>query len=80
MPYLVPEELECGVIGAAMLMAVVTGDVADIPEATARMVRFQGEVLPDPKWVETYDRMMPIYARLYESAKGFYADLDALTT
>lgn len=79
-PYLVPEELECGVIGAAMLMAVANGDVADIPEATARMVRFQGEVLPDPKWVETYDRMMPIYARLYDSAKGFYADLDALTT
>ena len=77
-PYLVPEELECGVIGAAMLMAVGAGDLPDIEAASARMVRFTDEVAPDPAWTETYDRMMPIYSRLYASSRQFYDDLDAL--
>ena len=38
-PYLVPEELECGIVGAAMLMARGAGDVPDLEEAAARMVR-----------------------------------------
>ncbi len=77
-PYLVPEELECGVIGAAMLMATSTGDAPDLDTAASRMIRFAGEVAPDPEWAETYDRMMPIYTRLYETSQEFYDDLDRL--
>ena len=36
------------------------------------------EITPDPAWAERYDRMMPIYERLYRGAQAFYADLDAL--
>ncbi len=77
-PYVVPEELECGVVGAAALMAASTGDAPDLDAAVAQMVRFGGEIRPDPAWVDLYDRMMPIYARLYEHSKAFYDDLDAL--
>lgn len=77
-PYLVPEELECGVVGAAVLMAAATGRAGSVDAAAARMVRFAAEVAPDPAWRETYDRMMPIYDRLYDHSRAFYDDLDAL--
>lgn len=77
-PYLVPSELECGVVGAAMLMSVANGDNADLPTAAGRMVHFEKEIAPDPEWSEIYDRMMPIYSRLYDSAQGFYKDIEAL--
>lgn len=78
-PYLVPEELECGVIGAAMLMANAAGDVPSVAAAAERMVRFTDEVLPQPAWTEIYDRMMPIYSQLYDNAQAVYADIAALT-
>ena len=78
MPYVVPEELECGVVGAAALMAAATGNAADIDTAVARMVRFGAEITPDPQWADMYDRMMPVYARLYGRSKAFWEDLDAL--
>lgn len=78
-PYLVPEELECGIVGAAMLMAQATGDVPDIDTAARRMVRFGAEIAPDPGWAEVYDRMMPVYARLYDSAQEILADMADLT-
>jgi len=77
-PYIVPEELECGIVGAAMLAAVASGELADLDQATARMVRYGAEVLPDPAAAERYDRMMPVYARLYRAAQDFYDDLDRL--
>ncbi|AUC55456.1 pentose kinase [Sagittula sp. P11] len=77
-PYLVPEELECGVVGAAMLMAVATGNAPDLKAAATKMVRFADEVQPDPVWAEVYDRMMPIYARLYDSAQEILAEMEGL--
>lgn len=77
-PYLVPEELECGVVGAAMLMATATGDAPDLDRAAARMVRFATEVAPDPAWTEVYDRMAPIYRQLYVAANEIYPALDQL--
>ncbi|MCR9136371.1 MAG: FGGY family carbohydrate kinase [Alphaproteobacteria bacterium] len=77
-PYLVPEEPECGIVGAAALMAASTGGAPDLDTAVARMVRYETEIAPDPAWADLYDRMMPIYARLYEHSKSLYDDLDAL--
>lgn len=77
-PYLVPRELECGIVGSAMLMSVATGASPDMATATKRMVHFDQEVLPDPAWVDTYDKMMPIYSQLCDAAKPIYAALDAL--
>lgn len=77
-PYLVPDELECGVVGAAMLMAASTGDAPDLAGAAQNMVRFSQEILPDPAWSDIYDKMMPVYSGLYDAARPFYEQLDAL--
>ena len=77
-PYVVPEELECGVVGATALMAAATGHAPSLGAAVARMVRYETEIQPDPEWSDHYDRMMPIYTRLYEQSKTVYDDLDAL--
>lgn len=77
-PYLVTREPECGVVGAAAMMAVAVGNAPDLAEAVRRMVRHEREIDPDPEWADRYDRMMPVYERLYAAAQPFYADLDAL--
>jgi len=77
-PYLVPRELECGLVGAAAMMAVSVGDKPNLTAAIGDMVAFEREILPDPDWAEQYDRMMPIYVRLYEMTKSFHHDLDRL--
>lgn len=77
-PYQVPEELECGVVGAAILMAVASGNKSDIEDATRSMVRYGQQFKPIPDWVELYDKMMPVYADLYQSSQQFYDRIDAL--
>ena len=77
-PYLVPEELECGVVGAAMLMSVATGEAQDLETAAQKMVCYSSEVQPDPAWRDTFDEMMPIYSKLYQASQSIYDDLDAL--
>jgi len=77
-PILVPAEVECGVIGCALLAATASGQFATLGDAVRRFVRFEREVLPDPRASDTYDRMMPIFERLYASAQQFYDDLDGL--
>ncbi len=77
-PYLIPRELECGVVGAAAMMATATGDAPDLGTAVGRMVAYEREVAPNPAWTDLYDRMMPIYADLYRSSQGYYDRLDGL--
>jgi xylulokinase len=77
-PYLVPREPECTIVGAAAMMATAVGDAPDLAAAVARMVAFDAEIAPDPAWAARYDRMMPLYERLYRAAQAFYDDLDAL--
>lgn len=78
-PYLVAEEPESGVIGAGILMAVATGAAPDLAGATARMVRFGPEIVPDSAAADRYDAMMPLYSDLYRAAQPFYDRLDRLT-
>lgn len=78
-PILVPEEAECGVVGCAVLAALATGRFASLHEASAAMVRFDREIAPDAASADTYARMQPIFDRLYESAKAYWNDLDALS-
>jgi xylulokinase len=77
-PILVPAQLECGVIGCAILAATAHGQFARLGDAVAAFVQFEREVLPDPRASDTYDRMMPIFERLYVSSQQFYDDLDRL--
>ncbi|MBD0864617.1 MAG: pentose kinase [Rhodobacteraceae bacterium] len=77
-PYLVPEEPECGVVGAGIMMASATGDADGIKAGVRRMVRYGAEIRPDPGAVATYNAMAPIYQDLYVAAQAFYNRLDAL--
>ncbi|TRD15594.1 hypothetical protein [Palleronia caenipelagi] len=77
-PRLVREDLECGVVGAAMIMATATGPVPDLQTVAARMVRYTDEIDPDPARAEIYDRMMPFYAGLYREAADLHTELTAL--
>jgi xylulokinase len=77
-PYLVPRELECGVVGAAAMMMAAVGDAPDLAAAVGRMVAYEAEVEPDPAWADRYARMMPLFERLYTAGGAFWDDLDAL--
>ena len=77
-PIAVPEEPESGLIGCAALVAAVTGERRTPADAADALNRFGEDILPDPRWQERYDRMAPIFDRLYTGAQAFYDDLDAL--
>lgn len=77
-PYLIPAELECGVVGAACMMAVASGDAPDLKAAVARMVRYEREVAPNPAWRERYDRMAPVFEQLCANSVALYDRLDEL--
>ncbi|AMM13990.1 pentose kinase [Burkholderia sp. PAMC 28687] len=77
-PILVPAEVECGVMGCAILAATAHGQFARLGDAVSAFVQFEREVLPDPRAGDIYDRMMPLFERLYSSSQQFYDDLDRL--
>ncbi len=77
-PILVPEEAECGVVGCAAIAAAATGRFRKAEEAADAFVQYKGETHPDPAWVETYQRMQPVFNRLYQHSQALYDDLDAL--
>jgi len=77
-PYVVPEELECGVVGAAILMAHATGKFPNLRSASSHMVRLGEQINPNPAWCELYDRMMPIFSDLYNVSQQFYDRIDQL--
>ena len=77
-PYLVPKELECGIVGCAAIMSAATGKHSSIDDAVKFMVRYSKKIEPNPKLVELYNHMMPIYEDLYDNSQAFYDRLDAL--
>ena len=79
-PILIPREAECGIVGAAILADFALGRSSSIEASAARMVHHEREVEPDPAWAETYAQMQPVFDRLYDAAKPFYADLDRLAS
>lgn len=77
-PILVPSEPECGVIGCAAMVAAASGRFRTAQDAAATFVRYRAEVIPDPRWSETYFNMQPVFERLYWNSQPIYADIDAL--
>ena len=77
-PIVVPAEPEGGVIGCAMLAATALGYFPSLCDAARRFVHFEREFRPDPRACDIYDRMMPIFERLYAQSQGLYDDLDRL--
>ncbi|MBN8998095.1 MAG: pentose kinase, partial [Rhizobiales bacterium] len=77
-PIVVPREPECGVIGCAAMAATAAGRFGGIQDAVAAYVRYADEIQPDPRQSERYQRMQPLFDRLYRHSQAFYDDLDAL--
>ena len=77
-PFLVPAELESGVLGCAILAAVAVGRAASLAQAVEQYVAYSHEVLPDPAWQAKYDRMAPIFDALHENARARYDEISAM--
>ncbi|HWT29956.1 MAG TPA: FGGY family carbohydrate kinase, partial [Propylenella sp.] len=77
-PILVPEEAECSVVGCSALAACATGRFSTPADAATAFVRYDREIAPDPAWAERYQRMQPVFDRLYLGSQAYYDDLDAL--
>jgi len=77
-PIVVPKEAECGVIGCAAMAATATGRFSRVEDAVSAYVRYADEVQPDPAWAETYQRMQPVFDRIYFHSQALYDDLDRL--
>jgi xylulokinase len=77
-PVAVPKEVECGIVGCAIIAQTATGRRLSLKKAADALVAMDDEVLPNPAWAETYTRMQPVFDALYRNAQGFYDRLDAL--
>ena len=76
-PVLTTAAEECSVLGCAMLAGTGIGLFADLADAAARLVHVTGEILPNPRWAETYARLAPIFDRAYEDSRATWAMLAA---
>jgi len=66
---LINEESTC--IGAIMLAGVGVGTYKDIEKAVREILSFSGRIEPQVETQSIYDRLFPIYRKLYESTKDF---------
>jgi xylulokinase len=73
---LVPSEPECGVLGCAMLAGFAAGFFSSLESACADLVRYEGEVLPNPRWSERYQKLQSVFDDLYQSSEKFWDRLE----
>ncbi len=76
-PILTTAAEESSVLGCAMLAGTGVGIFADLPAAASRLVRFTGEVLPNPRWAETYAHLAPVFDQAYENSQTYWTLLEA---
>ncbi|MCQ8242259.1 xylulokinase [Rhizosaccharibacter radicis] len=75
-PILVTEAAECGVLGCAMLAGTGIGMFPDLQAAAARLVRFAGQVDPNPRWADTYARLAPVFDHAYQHSQDYWSMLE----
>ena len=76
---LVPEVLEAGALGAALLAGVGVGLFDGLAEAQARRVRYAGVEQPDVGRAALYDRVYGLYLELEERVAPLYGRLPVET-
>ena len=76
-PVLTTAADECGVLGCAMLAGTGIGLYPGLREAVGRLVRFTGEIAPNPRWAETYAHLRPIFEHAYDRSDPYWSMLDA---
>ncbi len=75
-PILTTAAAESGVLGCAMLAGTAAGLFADLASASARLVRFESEILPDPAWSDTYARLRPAFDHAHEQSGVLWSLLE----
>ncbi|NPD66734.1 pentose kinase [Lichenicola cladoniae] len=76
-PILTTAAEESGVLGCAMLAGTGIGLYPDLPAAVSQLVRFTGEIQPNPRWMETYARLQPVFDHAYTSSELYWTMLEA---
>ncbi len=76
-PILTTAAEECSVLGCAMLAGAGVGLFPDVPAAASRLVRFTGEVLPNPRRVDIYARLTPVFDHAYKNSQAYWTMLEA---
>lgn len=76
-PILTTAAEECSVLGCAMLAGTGVGFFPDLSAAVSRLVRFTGEILPNPRWADTYAHLTPVFDQAYENSHATWALLEA---
>lgn len=71
----VPETIDVGPLGAAILAAVGVGSHPSLESAAANMARYGQTFASDPNWTATYQSLYGCYCRLYPALRTFYAHL-----
>ena len=75
-PVLVPEVLETGVLGSAIIAAVGIGVHRDLPTAIEAMTRITARIEPRAELATTYDRLYEAYTALYPATAPILRTLD----
>ena len=74
---LVPREPECGVLGCAMLAGFAAGFFSSLESARSDLVRYEGEILPNPAWSDRYQKLQSLFDDLYQSSQKFWDRLES---
>ena len=74
---LVPSEPECGVLGCAMLAGLAAGFFSSLESACSQLVRYEGEILPNPAWADRYQKLQSLFDDLYQSSEKFWDRLES---
>lgn len=70
---IIPEEIEAGALGVAILAGVGAGVYDSVEQGTQAAVRYADRVAPDPEAVELYGRIFEVYAELEQRVSPLYA-------
>jgi xylulokinase len=76
-PILTTAAEECGVLGCAMLAGTGIGLYPDLTAAASRLVRFTGEIAPNPRWMDIYAHLRPVFDHAYENSETYWTLLEA---
>jgi len=60
-----------------MLAGFAAGSFSSLESACSELVRYEGEIVPNPLWSERYQKMQSLFDDLYESSEKFWDRLES---
>jgi len=78
LPVFTANNKESSAYGASLIAAVGTGVFPTVEKACQEWVRKENQIIPNPKEVETYEKIYRVYHSLYPELKEDFHALSAL--